>query len=164
MAYFTTVPLIGALALAGVGAGIHLGHSAIAEINPIHFSEAPSRFHSDLSPNRPSDSAPGLMLARADDPALGTGCIGCRTYPEEYYPIHDASLDRYSSGYAVDVEEAEALVARAEPDADPEAARMREAIRRVERFAHGEAVPAVELASAEPEAVEAPLEEPARTD
>ncbi len=165
MAHMTTLPLIGALALAGVGAGMHLGHSAISEINPVHFSEAPTRFHADLSPNRASDSAPPLTLASANDPALGNGCVGCRTYPEEYYPIHDAGLDRYSSGYAVDADEAEAIVAdAAEPE--PEAERLREAMRRVERYARGEPAPApaVEFASAETAAPEAQIVEPVRTD
>ena len=137
MAHPLTLPTAGLLALAGIGVGIHLGHSAIAEINPMYFSEPPTRFHADLSANRPLDSAPPTLLAAAKDPALGSGCIGCRTFPEEYYPIHEASLDRYSSGYASNADATDPAVAEEQPD--PEAARLHQAIQQVELYARGSA-------------------------
>ena len=136
MAHSLTLPAVGLLALAGIGAGIHLGHSAIAEINPAYFSEPSTRFHADLSANRPLASAPPTLLSDAKDPALGTGCIGCRTYPEEYYPIHEASLDRYSGGFASNADAPETRLPEEQPD--PEDARLRQAIQQVELYARGE--------------------------
>ena len=148
MAHPLTLPTAGLLALAGIGAGIHLGHSAIAEINPSYFSEPPTRFHGDLSANRPIDSSPPTRLAEAGDPALGAGCIGCRTYPEEYYPIHEASLDRYSGGFASAADVSEPEFPEEQPD--PEAERLRQAIQQVELYARGAAeTAAVTYASAE---------------
>ena len=149
MAQSMTWPMLGILAIAGAGAGIQLGHSAIAEINPIYYSQPPTRFHSDLIANPPSNSPPQIVAAVADDPALGTGCIGCRTYPEEYRPIHEASLDGYSTAYVG--EEAAAPPVSEEPD-DPEVARLRGDMERVVRYARGsQSEPMTELASAEAE-------------
>jgi hypothetical protein len=50
MAHPLTVPTIGVLALAGAGLGLYLGNSAISEINPLYFTDPPSRFHADLTP------------------------------------------------------------------------------------------------------------------
>ena len=135
MAHPLTLPTVGLLALAGIGAGIHLGHSAIAEINPMYFSQPATRFHADLSANRPLDPAAPALLTQAKDPALGTDCIGCRTFPEEYYPIHEASLDRYSSGFASSGDAPQPELAEEQPD--PEAARLRQAIQQVELYARG---------------------------
>lgn len=148
MSHPLTLPTIGLLTLAGIGAGVHLGHSAIAEINPLYFSEPETRFHADLSANPPSDSAPPPLLAQARDPALGTGCIGCRTYPEEYFPVHEASLGRYSSGYAANADIVQPAVYEEQPD--PEAERIRQDIQRVELYARGSAeARTVQTASAE---------------
>ncbi|MDP8912328.1 MAG: hypothetical protein M3N39_01970 [Pseudomonadota bacterium] len=148
MAHPLTLPTAALLALAGIGAGIYLGHSAIAEINPMYFSQPATRFHADLSANRPFESAPPALLPQARDPALGTGCIGCRTYPEEYYPIHEASLDRYSSGFASNADALQPEMAGEQPD--PEAARLRQAIQQVELYAQGSSDAAgVAYASAE---------------
>ena len=111
MAHPLTLPTVGLLALAGIGAGIQLGHSAIAEIDPVYFSQPPTRFHADLSANRPLDTSPPALLAQAKNPGLGAGCIGCRTFPEEYYPVHEASLDGYSSGFASNADAPEISVA-----------------------------------------------------
>jgi hypothetical protein len=136
MAHSMTLPIIGVIALAGVGAGMHLGHSAIAEINPIYFSAPPSRFHGDLVPHRPTGSAPELVLAQADDSnALGTGCVGCRSYPEEYIPIRDASIEDPASVYTSDGGKVRLAAAEAIPD--PEAERLRSDIARVEQYARG---------------------------
>jgi hypothetical protein len=147
MAHPLTLPTVGLLAVAGIGAGIHLGYSAIAEINPMYFSQPPTRFHADLSANRPLDSAPPALLPQTKDAALGTGCIGCRTFPEEYYPIHEASLDRYSSGFAADADVSEPEMAEEQPD--PEAARLRQAVQQVELYARGSSDGEVAYASSE---------------
>ena len=149
MPHSLTLPTAGLLTLAGIGAGIHLGHSAIAEINPMYFSEPPTRFHADLSSNRSMDLAPPASIAQAKDPALGVGCIGCRTFPEEYYPVHEASIDRYSSGFATSADAPQAPLAQ-EQQPDPEAARLKQAIQRVELYARGSAeTAAVDYAAAE---------------
>ena len=131
-----TLPIIGVLAVAGVGAGIQLGHSALAEINPIYYSKPATRFHSDLVPNPPSGSAPVMELTRIETAAaLGTGCVGCRAYPEEYFPIHDDSVDAEPAVYAMDGDKVRVAAVREE--VDPDAARLMEEIKRVERYARG---------------------------
>ncbi len=147
MAHPLTLPTVGLLALAGIGAGIQLGHSAIAEINPMYFSQPATRFHADLSANRPLESAPPALLRQATDSAFGTGCIGCRTFPEEYYPVHEASLGRHSSGLASTAGAAAPEMAEEQPD--PEAARLRQAIQQVELYARGPSEAGVAYASAE---------------
>ena len=93
MARSMRLPTVGALALLGVATGLHLGHAAIAEINPIHFSPSkPSNFYADMTPGGRIDSPPQRLVA-ASDYAGGAECIGCRTYPEEYFPEHDPSVD-----------------------------------------------------------------------
>jgi len=88
------LPIIGALAVAGGALGLHLGNSAIAEIDPSYFQDPPTRFHSDLSPYRSAPSAPYAGAAEGPAPlVLGTGCVGCRTYPEEYYPQTDPAVE-----------------------------------------------------------------------
>jgi hypothetical protein len=152
MAHPLTFPMIGALALAGVGVGIQLGYSAVGEINPMYFSKPETRFHADLSAAPPSfASAAAPMPGQVRDFALGTGCLGCRTYPEEYFPIHEASLGGYSGGYASEATAAEPTAAEEQPD--PEAARLRQDIERVGVYAQGPAAePSVRLASAQTEA------------
>ncbi len=39
-----TLPMLAGLALVGTAAGVSLGHSAISEINPLHYGSAPERF------------------------------------------------------------------------------------------------------------------------
>ena len=150
MAHPLTLPTVGLLALAGIGAGVQLGYSAIAEIDPSYFSQPATRFHADLSANRPVDSSAPALLAQAQDPALGTGCIGCRTFPEEYVPIHEALINRYSSGFASNADGPASDVAEEQPD--PEAARLRQAIQQVELHARGSAEQPASVAFAEAEA------------
>jgi len=52
VAYSMTVPALAALSLLGAGAGIHLGRSAIGEINPVYF-------HDQQSPRSFAVLAPG---------------------------------------------------------------------------------------------------------
>jgi hypothetical protein len=98
-----TLPAFAALALAGTGAGIYLGKAAISEINPIYYDEPEARFHGDLVPYRPTEAAgyqAGDLTAANLEQALGTGCVGCRTYPEEVILVHRGRADKYAPGGA----------------------------------------------------------------
>ena len=100
MAHALTWPILAGLAVSGAALGIHLGHSSVSEIDPTLFAEPDTRFHSDLVPSPPSLDG---YVARVDGPAtagLGSGCIGCRTYPEEYYPVPDPAIERLSAASA----------------------------------------------------------------
>ena len=100
-----TLPMSAMLSLAGAALGIYLGNSAIAEINPAYFTspERGTSFHSDLAGYRSPDSASGaqanLYDAASTEP-LYHGCIGCRSYPEDYLPVHEASLGKVHAGWA----------------------------------------------------------------
>jgi hypothetical protein len=103
MAHPLTVPVLAVLAVAGSATGLYLGKAAVAEINPIYYSERPDTFHGDLVPYRPQ-AATEVAVYRAGQltpaelsQALGTGCIGCRTYPEEYRPQQDPAVEPYRS-------------------------------------------------------------------
>ena len=103
MAYATTLPVLAGLSLLGAAVGVHLGRSAIAEINPAYFSEPETRFHADLAPHRDADwaqvQAAEYQQAQASD-GLGDGCVNCRAYPEEYYPRPEPAVDGYADGWA----------------------------------------------------------------
>jgi hypothetical protein len=116
-----TLTTLAGLAAAGSVTGVYLGRSAVAEINPAYYDEPETRFHADLAPHRPGFEAPQLHRAGALSPAdragaLGSGCVGCRTYPEEYYPVHDSSVDKYQPGYAAMIEAPDPQPAVSEPD------------------------------------------------
>ncbi|MDB5698159.1 MAG: hypothetical protein JWN69_963, partial [Alphaproteobacteria bacterium] len=52
MAYPVALPAMAALSIVGAALGVHLGRSAIAEINPAYFSTPePTHFFADLAPN-----------------------------------------------------------------------------------------------------------------
>ena len=98
-----TLPALAALALAGTGAGVYLGKAAISEINPLYFNEPEARFHGDLVPHRPTEAAgyqAGDLTAANMEQALGSGCIGCRAYPEEVVLVHRGRADKYAPGGA----------------------------------------------------------------
>jgi hypothetical protein len=138
MAHQIMLPTTAFLSLVGAGLGIYLGNGAVGEINPAHFKKesVASKFYADMVPNRPRDwgSVQLAELSAAEmGQALGKGCIGCRTYPEEYYPVHEASLGKPQMGWA-EVTEAQPAVAEvvvhrgsAEPPSEPNS---------VERYAH----------------------------
>jgi hypothetical protein len=92
------------LSILGAALGITLGNSAVAEINPAYFNEAEDDFHADLVPYRSPDwgQVHQAEYRAAQQPViigeLGSGCIGCRTYPVEYAPRHDPAVDRYVEG------------------------------------------------------------------
>lgn len=165
MAHQLTWPRLGILALLGTGAGLHLGYAAIAEINPVYFasSQPRSSFHSDLVPHQATDSAPFALAA--DDAALGAACIGCTTYPEEYYPLHEPAVDGgYDSDVAIDeVAEGIQLTAYA-IETLAEAARRKADIERVERYSRAPVTADEQLASADAPASEPQREEEPVTD
>jgi hypothetical protein len=133
-----TVPTLAVLAVAGSVSGIYLGKAAVSEINPIYYSERPDTFHGDLVPYRPQAASEvavyraGQLTPAELDQALGTGCIGCRTYPEEYRPQQDPAVEPYPSQEAQSAAPAVQLAVY-----DPEAERpAREAdFASVERYA-----------------------------
>jgi hypothetical protein len=106
MAAATTLPIMAGLAILGAAAGVNLGRSAVAEINPAYFSDPEDSFHADLVPYRSPDWAQvhAAEYRAAQQPVLvgdlGSGCIGCRDYPVEYVPRHDPAVDGYQDGYA----------------------------------------------------------------
>jgi len=102
----TTLPIMAGLAILGAALGVSLGKSAISEINPAYFSDPEDSFHADLAPYRSPDWAQvqAAEYRAAQQPVvvgeLGSGCIGCRDYPVEYYPRHDPAVDGYQDGYS----------------------------------------------------------------
>lgn len=127
-----TLTALSALALVGSGAGVLLGRSAVAEINPVYFSEAATRFHSDLSATPPSMDAPPALtaseLSAAElGQALGTGCVRCRTASDLYYPVHDTDEDGYRTGWALvdSAPVAQQTVQDSEPAVEADAERAR---------------------------------------
>jgi hypothetical protein len=99
----TTLPIMAGLAILGAAAGVNIGRSAVAEINPAYFNEADDSFHADLVPYRSPDWAQvqASEYRSAQQPVLvgdlGGGCVGCRTYPVEYVPRHEPAVDGYAA-------------------------------------------------------------------
>jgi hypothetical protein len=92
-----TLQIIAGMTVAGAALGLHLGQSSISEIDPSLFAEPETRFHADLVPN-PAPIA-GDYTAQTDGretAGLGAGCIDCRAYPEEYYPVQDPAIESLS--------------------------------------------------------------------
>lgn len=144
-----TLPALAALIVTGTAAGVYLGKAAVAEINPIYYSEPEARFHGELVPYRPTQTA-GYQ---AGDPsnanleqALGRGCVGCRTYPEEVILVHRGTSDKYVPGGA-DVAEEPVQTVAYEQTVSPEFAA-------VERYASYPVTAAVETPAEAPAEVE----------
>ena len=152
----TTLPIVAGLSILGAAAGVNLGRSAIADINPAYFTEPETRFHADLVPYRSPDWAQvqAAEYRAAQQPVLvtglGGGCIGCRDYPVEYYPRHDPAVDGYEDGYAASAPQPAQVVIVETPAADP-------AREQVQRYA------SYQVSSDEKPAqvAEAPVEQPA---
>ena len=152
----TTLPIMAGLSILGAALGVTLGKSAIAEINPLYFNEAEDDFHADLVPSRSPDWARihQTEYRAAQQPVivgeLGSGCVGCRTYPVEYVPRHDPAVDLYAEGELPRAPEPMVAAAVQAPAPDP-------ALERIQAYASypvsGEEKP-VEVA-------EAPAGEPA---
>jgi hypothetical protein len=137
MARAVDLSVLGALALVGAGVGVHLGWTAIAEINPVHFSSAQSgsTFHGDLVPNRSWDSGSAVPgPEQADSFALGSGCIGCRTYPEEYRPIPDPAIEGIHARPEEPSASAPIQLAAYQQEAPEEEARRKADLERVELY------------------------------
>lgn len=133
------LPTAAVLSLAGAAFGVYLGNASIAEINPVHFAanEPATRFHADLTPQGYRDwasvQAAEFRLAQSGMD-LGPGCIGCRTYPEEVVPVHEASLGKPQTGW-VEVSE---VIAPPEPRPavlEIQAVEPDPAVEQVERYA-----------------------------
>ncbi|HEY0148579.1 MAG TPA: hypothetical protein VGB70_06200 [Allosphingosinicella sp.] len=121
------LPLLGGLALVGTAVGVSLGHSAVSEINPLYFAEAPARFHSELVPNQPNWSAPAapLTVAAISAEGLGTGCFGCAPARAEVYAA--PAVVTYTDSWIADARAAAAPVEAAPVEAiapDPERERV----------------------------------------
>lgn len=100
MAHATTFSTLAALALVGAGTGVHLGRSAISQINPLYYSPLnTTKSYAALTPHRSVEgtSSAARLAAIEDAAALGDGCVGCATYPEEYFPQRDGLEDGYSA-------------------------------------------------------------------
>ncbi|HEX2764186.1 MAG TPA: hypothetical protein VHM92_10160 [Allosphingosinicella sp.] len=96
----TTLPIVAALSIIGSALGVSLGRSAIAEIDPAYFSDPEVPFHADLVANRGTDWAQVQALEYQQASVaegLGTGCVGCRAYPAEYFPQHEPAVDYYAA-------------------------------------------------------------------
>jgi hypothetical protein len=102
-----TLPLIAALAMTGAAAGVALGRSAGGEIDPAYHQDADSVFYADKVPNRSPDWATvqaqeyqeaQVVTQDAPKPA---GCVGCSSWPVDYVPRRDPTVDRLyaSTGY-----------------------------------------------------------------
>lgn len=98
-----TLPTLTMLTLVGAGAGLLLGNSALSEIDPVYFSSSVggSSFHADLVPGRPAwnDVAGAPVQNAAFASGFGSGCINCRTYPEEYLPVPDRDFEAQIASY-----------------------------------------------------------------
>lgn len=139
-----TLSTMAGLAIAGAGLGLYLGNSAVSEIDPVHYSSpfSSSAFHADLAANRPDlDSAPRLTETAGFASGLGSGCVGCRTYPEEYHPIYEPAVDAYDSSYAAGssptafrTDPAEIVLAEADERVAEAPSRIE--IERIVRYAH----------------------------
>lgn len=160
-----TLPTLSVLAVMGSGLGLYLGRAAVAEINPAYYSEAQDRFHADLTPYQSVGGnvryAAGELGPAELDQALGNGCVGCRTYPEEYYPVHDTSEESYRAGWA-SMDEAPVVAAAAvqveQPRAGDQPSATELAEQAVEEAQHAEAIVRVHRYSSYQVSAEAPSE------
>ena len=133
MAHKLTLPTLSLLALLGAGAGVHLGRSAVAEIDPLYFSERPSRFHADLVPYQ--SPAPHTAILPSTDAALELqpACYGCAAPAADPAPFYEAPQAAYESRYDAAAEPVETADLEAEPS---RAELQRQAdLARVERYA-----------------------------
>jgi hypothetical protein len=119
-----TLPLVAGLSVFGAAAGVWLGRSAVAEINPAYYGGLPDRFHADRAAIRPPLDPPQAAFADASlAEGLGTGCIGCTAGP---VVIYAPPVPRYDEGWAADARRgAEPIEAvRVETAPDPERERV----------------------------------------
>jgi hypothetical protein len=158
MPHVMTWPVVVGLSVVGAAAGIGLGRSAIAELNPAYFQDrGGSSFFADLAPNRPVQRADWAQVTAAEyqqqanapapAPAAG-GCVGCATWPMDPRPVHDPAIERSlkqawrearAPAPQPEVRYVETLVYEAAPAPDP----GRERIRRYSSYpvTRGQAAP-----------------------
>ncbi|HEX8668501.1 MAG TPA: hypothetical protein VF727_09055 [Allosphingosinicella sp.] len=139
------LPVLAGLGVLFAAGGIQLGRSAVAEINPLYFTEREPVFHGALTPYRSQDWAQ-VQAAEYEQVVapeeLGTGCVGCRAFPVEYVPEHDPAVDAAGEYWVPEAYEPEPVQAvLADEQADPD-------WQRVERYA-GYQVAAAEEAPVE---------------
>ena len=106
----TKAPVMAGLAILGTALGVQLGQSAIAEIDPVHFSDPEPRFHADLVPHARGDWAQ-VQVAEyhqaAGTAGYGDGCIRCPEYPVEYVPEPHPAFDGFEDGWSASAAVAE---------------------------------------------------------
>ncbi len=133
MAHKLTLPTLSILVLVGAGAGVHLGRSAIAEIDPLYFSEPPSRFHADLVPYRSSVAHSSVLPLPEAVLELQPACYGCAAPAADPEPVYEAPQAAYENRYDAAAEPVEIADLEAEPS---QAELQRQAdLARVERYA-----------------------------
>lgn len=129
MAHPMTLPALAGLSIVGMALGVHLGRSAVAEINPAYFTEPEVPFHADMVPGGAPDWAQVQVTEYQRTglvEGLGNGCVGCRDYPIDYVPESDPAVDGANDGYedgwsASSGEAVQAvMVEESEPDPDRE--------------------------------------------
>ncbi len=98
MAHKLTLPTLSLLALFGAGAGVHLGRSAIAEIDPFYFSRPASRFHADLTPFGSAASFSPAPTAGEAALVAEPGCYGCAPPVADPAPLFELVAGSEPSG------------------------------------------------------------------
>ena len=100
------LPAVGGLSILAAATGVWLGKSAVAEINPVYYDEAETRFHADLAPNRSPDWAQVQVTeyVQAGLADYGGYCLGCIDYPEEYAPAARREPEGVEDGWAASAE------------------------------------------------------------
>jgi hypothetical protein len=96
-----TLPALAGLSIVGMALGVHLGRSAVAEINPAYFTEPEVPFHADMVPGGTPDWAQVQVTEYQKTglvEGLGSGCIGCRDYPIDYVPETDPAIEESVDG------------------------------------------------------------------
>ena len=142
-----SVPMLAGLALVGTAVGVSLGHSAISEINPVYYAEAPTRFHGDQVPQRPDWTAaqPAFAADASTVAGLGTGCFGCGGGGAEHYAA--PAVVTYTDSWTADAQRAAAPIAAEPVEAAPDPERER--VARYASYPITEAEVALEPAEAE---------------
>jgi hypothetical protein len=128
----TTLAIAGGLSIAAAAAGIGLGRSTIAEINPAYLQDPEVPYYSDLVPGtRPRADWAQVQAqeyqaaAQAPPPA---SCVGC-TWPVDPAPREDPVVARYDRPVTAALPpseraEAPARIVIVEPPASPERVRI----------------------------------------
>ena len=127
MRFSGSLPIAAGLAVLATATGAHLGRSAIAEINPAHFSDPAPRFHADLVPQRQDWDRVQVAEYRAAAVAegLGDGCIRCPDFPVEYMPEQHPVYATWDAEARATEEPVDYVIYEPEPERDPRMERVR---------------------------------------